>query len=102
MGISTERAIGCISFHCYPRRVNNERQNQITIDLDPDQENADLVTGHELSRDNWEDLKVIFDSLFPLCTRSLQLQRNATNSTRPNGFIADAIRAMDELLGHLD
>jgi hypothetical protein len=55
-------------------------KTQMTIDLDPDEDNADLVTSDELSPDDWEDLKVIFDILLSFCTWSLQLLGYATDT----------------------
>ena len=67
-----------------------------------DDPNSESITQDELTLDDWEDLKIIRSILQPLKAWSLRLQSKNTNKNRANGFIAEVIPAMDELLAHLE
>jgi len=80
------------------RKKKNKSQNTSADDmLDPE-----LIVTDELSEDDWEDLKVIQDIPSPFKVWSLQLQGLSSQKIRPNGFGADVIPAMDELLSYLE
>jgi len=67
-----------------------------------DQDNPDLVTGDELTRDDWDDLKTIFQILKPFRRLTLQLQGTGTQRNHANGYLARVLPAMDDLLAHLE
>ena len=67
-----------------------------------DQDNPDLVTGDELTRDDWDDLQTIFQILKPFQRLTLQLQGTGTQRNHANGYLARVLPAMDDLLAHLE
>jgi len=67
-----------------------------------DQDNPDLVTGDELTRDDWDDLKTIFQILKPFRHWTLQLQGTGTQRNHANGYLARVLPTIDHLLAHLE
>jgi len=73
-----------------------------TKHLDNHQDNPDLVTGDELTRDDWDDLKTIFQILKPFWHLTLQLQGTGTQRKHANGYLARVLPTIDDLLAHLE
>lgn len=67
-----------------------------------DEDNPDLITGDELTRDDWDDLKTIFQILKPFRRLTLQLQGTGTQRNHANGYPAPVLPAIDDLLAHLE
>jgi len=61
-----------------------------------------MVTKVELTLDDWDDLKIVYDVLEPFKYWTLWLEGNSTAKNRANGLIADVLGAMDMCLHHLD
>ena len=67
-----------------------------------DEKDPEMVTKDEFTLDDWDDLKIIYEVLEPFKYWTLRLEGNSTAKNRPNGFIADVLPAMDELLHYLE
>jgi len=67
-----------------------------------DEKDPEMVTNDKLTLDDWADLKIVDEVLEPFKYWTLRLEGNSTGNNRPNGFIADVLPAMDELLRDLE
>jgi len=63
---------------------------------------SELIVMEELSDDDWEDMDVIHDILSLFKVWSLQRPGFSSPKNRPNGFFADVLPVMVELLSHSD
>jgi len=67
-----------------------------------DKSDPEHIQLDQLSLDDWDDLKIIYEILGPFKYWTLQLEGSSTAAHRPNAYIADVLPAMDELLQHLE
>jgi hypothetical protein len=61
-----------------------------------------MVINDELTRDDCDDLKTVYEVLKQFKYWTLRLEGNRTAKNLSNGCIADILPMMDELLHHLE
>jgi len=84
------------------RQPRGPRNPPVQASHGNDKSDPEHIQLDQLSLDDMDDLKIIYEILGPFTYWMLQLAGSSTASHRPNRYIADVLPAMDERLHHLE